>query len=51
MWRSRGAWNLRNVEFVRGAQLNCWAILSLVPQNRVDVQVRGPEGWWLLPGG
>ncbi len=35
----RGAWNLRNAAFVRGAELNCWAVLSLVPQQRVDVQV------------
>ncbi len=36
---TRGAWNLRNAAFVRGAELNCWAVLSFVPQNRVDVQV------------
>jgi hypothetical protein len=39
---TRGAWNLRNAAFVRGAELNCWAVLSLVPQGRVDVQVGRP---------
>jgi hypothetical protein len=41
---TRGAWNLRNAAFVRGAELNCWAVLSLVPQQRVDVQVGGWAG-------